>query len=529
MKKTDIIIIGSGIAALQLARQLQDQFHVMIITKEEIESGNSYLAQGGIAAPLGFKDTVHAHSEDTLEAGRYHGDANRVTELILDGKRIVESLVNEGAPFDRERDGSLSLGMEGAHSAHRIVHCGGDQTGKYVIKHLLETLSEKNVEFITGEMVYELVKDDSGCCCGVKTKDKSDAIRYYYAPHVVLATGGIGGLYPATSNHPAVTGDGMALAFLAGAKLSDMEFIQFHPTLLWMNGKTCGLISEAVRGQGAYLLNDKGERIMDGVDPLLELAPRHIVAECIFKERQNGRNVYLDISRIEDFQTKFPSITSLCIKHGVQMEDGMIPVSPGCHFIMGGVLTDSVGRTNIPGLYAIGEVACSGIHGANRLASNSLLEGLVYGDRLGAFLNQKGDNQACHFSPACGQIKYGEPLHVPFQSEDLKERMIHHVGIIREEEGMSTHLKWLRQQPLTFQEHIDFNSREEIHIYFLWIVSLLVTESAIVRTESRGGHIRADFPREDNDKWLKRKLVLQNNEGRLKVEYHEQNETKIYA
>ncbi|WP_299738726.1 L-aspartate oxidase [Rossellomorea sp. y25] len=530
MKKADVLIVGSGIAALQLARQLQDHFYVMIITKDKIVSGNSYLAQGGVAAALGQKDSVHAHYEDTLEAGRYHQDEDSVNQLIVDGKRIVESLVNEGAPFDRKEDGSLSLGMEGAHSANRILHSGGDQTGKYLVEHLLKSLSRNKVEFIEGEMVYKLVKDDRGHCCGLKTKDKSDAIRYYYAAHVVLATGGIGGLYPSTSNHPVVTGDGMALAFLAGAKVADMEFIQFHPTLLWLNGKTCGLISEAVRGEGALLLNDMGERIMQGVDPLLELAPRHIVAECIFKERQKGREVFLDISRIEDFQLKFPSISSLCLKHNISIEEGKIPVSPGCHFMMGGVLTDRVGRTNIPGLYAIGEVACSGIHGANRLASNSLLEGLVYGDRLGKYLIQNGGNHHSSFLlSSIAPIQEGKSAHIPFQSSDVKEKMMEHVGIIRDDKGLVTHLNWLRSQPLTFHEHIDFNSREEIHTYFMWIVSSLVTQSALLRTESRGGHIRSDYPLEDNETWFKRKMILQNKDGRLRVEYHEQNETKIYA
>jgi L-aspartate oxidase len=529
MEKAEVIIVGSGIAALQLARRLQDHFYVMIITKDKIESGNSYLAQGGIAAPLGLKDSVRAHFKDTLEAGRYHQDEDSVKQLIVDGKRIVESLVDDGAPFDRKVDGSLSLGMEGAHSEHRILHSGGDQTGKYLVKHLLKSLSGEKVTFVEREMVYELVKDDRGHCCGVKTKDKDEAIRYYYAPHVVLATGGIGGLYPSTSNHPAVTGDGMALAFLAGAKLSDLEFIQFHPTLLWSKGKTCGLISEAVRGEGALLLNDLGERIMDGVDPLRELAPRHIVAECIYKERQKGRNVYLDISRIEDFQEKFPSVSTLCLNHDISIEEGRIPVSPGCHFMMGGIVTDRAGRTNVPGLYAIGEVACSGIHGANRLASNSLLEGLVYGDRLGEYLIRNGGIHTPHVHSFCSRIKDGESLSIPFLSQDLREGMMDHVGIIRNEEDLLTHLKWLKEQPLTFHEIIDFNSREEIHTYFMWIVSQLVTESALLRTESRGGHIRADFPKEDNDKWLKRKMILQNNEGRLRVEYHEQNETKIYA
>ncbi|WP_064092492.1 L-aspartate oxidase [Rossellomorea aquimaris] len=528
MKKPNILIIGSGIAALQLARQIQDQFYVRIITKNKITSSNSYLAQGGIAAPIGKNDRIEDHYLDTLAAGRYHQAEDLVNRLINDGKRVIEALVKEGAPFDKDGDGNLSLGMEGAHSANRILHSGGDQTGKFLVNYLLGTLTNE-VDFIEEEMVCELMKDNKGTCCGVKTKNEEGTIRTYYASHVVLATEGIGGLYSSTSNHPSVSGDGMALAFLAGAKLADMEFIQFHPTLLWMNGKTHGLISEAVRGEGATLINDRGERIMENVDPLLELAPRHIVAERIYQQRLAGREVFLDISKIKNFQVKFPSISTLFSEQKISIEKGKIPVSPGCHFMMGGILTDDVGRTNVPGLYAIGEVACSGVHGANRLASNSLLEGLVYGVRLGNYLIEQGENCSNHHLMHVEQKNRKPITHMGFQPHELKERMMKSVGIIRFEDELNTHLNWLKSHPFTLNENIDSASPEQIKIYFMWIVSMLITQSALLRTESRGGHIRSDFPEENNEIWLKRKIILQKQENQLRVKFHEQNETKVYA
>ncbi len=529
MKKTDVIIIGSGIAALQLARHLQDHFYVMIITKDQLISSNSYLAQGGIAAPIGENDHVELHYKDTLKAGCYHQAEHIVKELIMDGKRVVTSLVKEGAPFDKKEDGSLSLGMEGAHSVNRILHSGGDQTGKYLVKHLVQTLTDK-VEMIEGETVFELLKNKSGHCCGVKTKNERNEIHHFFAPRIVLATGGIGSLYSSTSNHPSVTGDGMALAFLAGAKLSDLEFIQFHPTLLYLDGKTHGLISEAVRGEGAWLVNHLEERIMEGIDSSLELAPRHIVAERIFQERQAGREVFLDTSRIQDFTKKFPSITSLCMQHNIAIEEGKIPVSPGCHFIMGGVVTDDIGRTNVEGLYAIGEVACSGIHGANRLASNSLLEGLVYGERLANYFIENEKNTLSVDLTHLEQRKIENSVSsILFKTEELKKMMLKRVGIIRDEKGLRSHLEWLKAQSLTFNENIEEYGLEEIKKYLMWVASLLVTQAALIRTESRGGHIRSDFPLENNKKWYKRKIILQKEDNQLRVMLNEQNEIKVYA
>ncbi|MEL3974523.1 L-aspartate oxidase [Rossellomorea oryzaecorticis] len=528
MIKTDVIIVGSGIAALQLARHLQEHLNVIIITKNKVKDSNSYLAQGGIAAPVGVLDRVELHSRDTMTAGCSHQDEDIVKNIIKDGKRIVEYLIHDGAPFDRNGEGHLALGMEGAHSMARILHTGGDQTGKYIIEYLLSALTEK-IRVVQGEMVYELVKNDRGHCCGVKTKVEDGSIRHYFAPHVVLATGGAGSIYALSSNAPAATGDGMALAFQAGAALSDMEFIQFHPTLLSMGGTSGGLISEAVRGEGALLIDDTGKRIMEGVHPQLELAPRHIVAERINSERMNGKTVYLDITPIQDFEFKFPSITKMCENHRISLSEGKIPVTPGCHFTMGGVVTDQEGKTTVKGLYAIGEVSCTGLHGANRLASNSLLEGLVFGERLAHHLIGAVKDGASCTAVYQKPNNRGDAPEIPFDPAELKERMMRDVGIIRNEQRLKKHLSWLKAQSLSYKTDLDQLSQGEIQTYLMWVVSTLITQSALLRTESRGGHIRADYPAENNTDWFKRSILLINENHRLKVVQNEQHQIEIYA
>jgi L-aspartate oxidase len=525
MIKTDVLIVGSGIAALQLARQLQEHLNVMIITKKKLRDSNSYLAQGGIAAPVGKWDKVELHTKDTLKAGCHHQPEHIVKNVISDGKRIVDYMIGDGAPFDRKSDGELALGMEGAHSIARILHSGGDQTGRYMVEYLLNALDEKT-RIVEGEMVFELVKNIRGKCCGVKTKLVDGSINYYPASHVVLATGGAGAVYSVNSNAPTAAGDGMALAFRAGAALSDMEFIQFHPTLLSLRGESGGLISEAVRGAGALLINERGERIMEGVHPQLELAPRHIVAERINGERLSGKTIYLDISPVKDFETKFPSITKMCKIHQIPLDEGKIPVSPGCHFTMGGILTDEVGNSTIEGLYAIGEVACTGLHGANRLASNSLLEGLVFGERLAKHLITSNKNAPPEImeSEQCGN-----PPEINFNGAELKERMMRDVGIIRNEKNLTRHLNWLNARSLSFNTDLDPLSQSEIQTYLMWVVSTLITQSALIRTESRGGHIRSDYPLENDEEWFKRSIVLMKENHQLKVVYDEQHQIEIYA
>ncbi|EDL63351.1 L-aspartate oxidase, partial [Bacillus sp. SG-1] len=491
---------------------------------------NSYMAQGGVAAAIAHDDNIIKHFQDTLEAGRRHHQEEEVISLVKEGRDIVLELVAEGVPFDRNDDGSLSLGMEGAHSANRILHCGGDATGRYLMEYFLKTLPT-NISWIEGQMVFELIKDSNGRCKGVKTIDQSGAVHSYAAPHIVMAAGGAGGLYSSTSNHPTVTGDGMALAFRAGAYIADAEFIQFHPTLLCVEGNTKGLVSEAVRGEGARLVNDAEEEIMEGVHPLKELAPRHLVAERIFAHRKMGRDVFLSINLIKNFEQKFPSISAMCRENGVDLTLGKIPVSPGCHFMMGGIVIDSLGRTNVEGLYAVGEVACSGIHGANRLASNSLLEGLVYGKRLAEWINTK-TRQSFHFVLEDSEDKQTftqKKLLKTFNVKKFQERMMESAGIIRDGTNLQKHLQWLHSLDFKLDENLENLYPTDIQKYFMWINSMIVTQAALLRTESRGGHIRSDYKEENDEVWLKRRIMHELKDGKVRTWVDEQVKTKIYA
>jgi L-aspartate oxidase len=350
MTNDDVLIIGSGVAALQLAVKLNNDINVRILTKEKLRTANSYLAQGGIAAAVGDNDHPSKHIVDTLEAGRFHNNQEAVQQVINAAPSLIKNMATQGDFFDKNQQGELFLGMEGAHSEKRIVHGGGDATGKNVMEFLISKLNG-NVVIEENVFAYELLlHPEKNRCIGVKAKTTDGSIQKFYGNHVIIASGGCGQLYSYTSNANTVSGDGIAMAYLAGADIVDMEFIQFHPTLLYMNGETRGLISEAVRGEGAILVTDDGTPIMDGVHPLKDLGPRHVVSQRIYDFLKNGKQVYLDISKIEDFQRRFPSITSICENNGICIADGKIPVAPGSHFLMGGIKTDLIGRSSIEGL-----------------------------------------------------------------------------------------------------------------------------------------------------------------------------------
>lgn len=335
MTKDDVIIIGSGIAALQLATQLNNQLNVRILTKGKLRTANSYLAQGGIAAAIGTNDHPSKHTVDTLEAGRFHNDQEVVREIINAAPTLIRNMSLEGDVFDKNPNGELFLGMEGAHSEKRIVHGGGDATGKNMMEHLITKL-QANVIIEEDVFAYELIlNSDQTTCIGVKAKQADDTIKSFYGSHIIIASGGCGQLFTYTSNAETVCGDGIAMAYLAGAEIVDMEFIQFHPTLLYVNGETKGLISEAVRGEGAILITDDETPIMTGIHPMKDLAPRHVVSQRIYEFLRNGKQVYLDIRNIKDFTKRFPSITTICVENGIRIEDGKIPVAPGSHFLMG--------------------------------------------------------------------------------------------------------------------------------------------------------------------------------------------------
>lgn len=514
MEVADVLIIGSGIAALQLATLLRHDTHVRILTKSHLKNANSYLAQGGIAAAIGGHDDPNKHFADTLEAGGFHNNEESVREIVNEAPALIGDL---RGVFDKDQYGQLLLGLEGAHSENRIVHSGGDATGKNVIDYMISKLTD-NIKVEENVFAYELIIDHKQQRCrGVKAKDQEGTTRYFYGDYVILATGGCGQLYPFTSSAPTVTGDGIAMAYLAGAEIADMEFIQFHPTLLYKDGETKGLISEAVRGEGAILVTEDGTRIMEGVHSLRDLAPRHVVSQTIFDYIENGHDVFLDIGRIKNFEKRFPSITANCEKNGIHLSEGKIPVIPGSHFLMGGIKTDLMGRTSLNGLFAIGEAACTGFHGANRLASNSLLEGLYQGKRLSQWINSNLKKYLNPELPVASPSSSIEKIGLP-DRQVLKDRMMKNVGIARSKEQLEEQKNWLDQFHLQDVTGLDSYSVLEINAIFMYVTASLITEAALYRTESRGGHFRRDFPFEDNQNWYK-KRIIQKRKGEVVITY----------
>ncbi|TRZ38442.1 L-aspartate oxidase [Niallia circulans] len=505
--KTDVLIIGSGIASLQLARQLASHLNVMILTKMSLVTSNSYLAQGGIAASISAKDSYEQHALDTIEAGRFHNDICAVKTVTKMAPVLLHDLAAAGCAFDQEKNGNWSLGMEGAHSENRIVHSGGDETGKKVIEFLVATMPA-HVTIKEGVFVYELILSDKGSCIGAKAIMADGTKKRIIANHIIIATGGCGQIYEYTSNAATITGDGIALAYLAGANIINMEFVQFHPTLLYVDGKTVGLISEAVRGEGAVLVTDSGVPIMANIHPYKDLAPRHIVAQRIYQYWKKGESVYLDIANVENFAERFPSITAKCIQHGINLQNKKIPVAPGCHFLMGGIETDLGGKTSVDRLYAIGEAACTGLHGANRLASNSLLEGLYMGNELAKYLNETGKQKS-------ETTQEAKPIHLQkkYKSlpsiKELQQRTMASVGIIRTEKMLQEHQLWLESylNGEKWEVQTASSEKEERQTYFMVLTAYLVTKAALIRTESRGGHYRSDFPQEVEN-WRKQKVLL---------------------
>ncbi|WP_017379212.1 L-aspartate oxidase [Paenisporosarcina sp. TG-14] len=483
----DICIIGGGVAGLMLAHSLPSSMSIVILTKEDSFTSNTSLAQGGIAASLAPYDSPSTHALDTMLATANHANTERVDLLVHEGKALVEKLMSQGLPFDATSSGIPDLGQEAAHTKRRILHAGGDQTGKILMHYLLKQTQEK-VTRLPFHTVLEL-KIDEGRCTGVLVSDEHGHRHIIYATHVVLATGGIGQLYSQTSNSSVATGDGLSLAYHAGAILEDLEFVQFHPTIFTLNGKSCGLISEAVRGEGAFLVNQDGVRVMNDVHPLLELAPRDIVARVIEWSWQKNDPVYLDARHIHGFEKKFPSIYANCVRHGINPLHELLPVRPGAHFHMGGVQTNDVGETSIPQLYALGEVASTGVHGANRLASNSLLEGLVFAERLATRLVE---NLILPGQKRTLQIQ----THMPHgELTNMQLRMTEQVGIIRQENELH---EFISDFPVKRLKLCDY-SNQQIQYFHRYTTSSLIAKSAYLRTESRGGHYRHDYPTSSTD------------------------------
>lgn len=520
---TDVVIIGSGIAALHAARVLSERFDVHIVTKADITNGSSYKAQGGIAAVISHDDHTELHIHDTLDAGEHHHAEENVKSLVEQGKNAIHQLIDENFHVDRTQNGDISLSLEGAHSKPRIVHAGGDATGKVLVDYLINELPE-NVKVHPFEMAYELVLNTAGECIGVKTKSDTDNYLYF-ASYVILATSGAGALYACTSNCSNSFGDGIALAYLAGAQITDMEFVQFHPSLLYKNGVAYGLVSEAVRGAGGQFIDKNGRKLMEGVHPLGDLAPRHVTAYEMYKQRTKGNEVYIDISMINDFKSEFPTITQLCEENGISISKGRIPIAPGSHFLMGGVVADSYGRTSIPRLLAVGEVACTGVHGANRLASNSLLEGITFGKLMAENLLQNGTIQT-NFGHASNRKK-STPIHL-LSRELLQQQMLEHAGILRDSEGLNKLIEVLPSYEKLLSVDFSSLSSDEVELIFMHVTSSLIAHAALTREESRGAHIRKDHP-EKHTQWQNKWIVFEKGTMNVRDGLYEQYQTTSYV
>ena len=493
----ECIVIGGGLAGLCTAHYLSRKGkQVALIAKSEITNSNSYHAQGGMAAVWSDDDTTLEHYEDTMEAGVYLNDPEAVKILTDEAPKRIEELIGLGMKFDTV-DGKISLGLEGGHHHHRILHAGGDATGQKVTSFMIDVVREDpGIDILNHHLFFDLIKDEETArVIGVRTFDQElREEQDFFAPGVVLATGGYGALYEPTTNPPAAKGDGVIAAYRSGAKLRDLEFVQFHPTGLSLPGYPAFLISEAVRGEGAYLLNQKGERFMVGRHPLAELAPRDIVAREIFREmqREGSSSVRLSLRHLEPdhILKRFPTISEYLSSIGIDMTQE-IPVAPASHYAMGGILVDLFGRTSVPGLYAVGEVASSGVMGANRLASNSLVECTVFAKRIAGAVGE--DALTLGGEPASSKL--------PFRSERLPEDyhlssrlgslLSRKVGIIRSEEELTAALG-----------EIDLLSREIAQDQtlgaYMWEGRLdlarLIIRAALSREESRGSHFRSDRP-----------------------------------
>ncbi len=493
-EQTDFIVIGSGVAGLRAAVALASAGRVTILTKDQVTESNTEYAQGGVAVVLSDDDKIELHFQDTIEAGAGLCDDEAVTVLVEEGPRYITELIEHGAEFDRKGE-QLSFTREAAHSRSRILHAHGDATGREIVRALVAWSRKfSNIEYLPHSCTQSLIVNQGRAVGVTYVEPDTNQVRALYSRAVVLATGGAGQLYLHTTNPDVATGDGQAMAYRAGAVMADMEFMQFHPTALAVAHAPRFLLSEAMRGEGGLLLNTDGERFMPRYDERAELAPRDIVSRSIHFEMQRTSTDYvcLDMRHLDRtfVRDRFPKIYNTCQLYNVDITRDLIPVSPAAHYTMGGVRTDTFGRTSLVGLYAAGEVACTGVHGANRLASNSLLEGLVYGARAGQVAAKEAPGQIEPAAPP--DWDYGKEADWRIDDgtrAEVKRIMWNQVGIVRQETGLKEALAALDEiaaRPL--------NTRSWNFV----TLARLVVEAALSRRESRGAHYRSDYPNLDD-------------------------------
>lgn len=508
--ETEFLVIGAGVAGLRAAIALAEAGRVLVLAKRELTESATQYAQGGIAAVLSDEDEISLHLQDTLTAGDGLCNVEAARVLVEEGPERIEELIAWGTRFDRHAT-RLAFTREGAHSRSRILHANGDSTGREIGRALYARAATlKNITFCEFMFTTELEVED-GRVRGARLISENGEPHPVSAGAVLLATGGLGQVYRETTNPEVATGDGVAMAFRAGAELSDLELVQFHPTALYLKGAPRFLLSEALRGEGAYLRNQEMDRFMPKYHELWELAPRDVVARAIAHELEVSRApepvVYLDLTHLKASRVRerFPRIYSTCLQHNVDITTDMIPVRPAAHYAMGGVRTDLGGRTSLSGLYAAGETACTGVHGANRLASNSLLEGLVYGARAGQAMAAEAPR------PGHGKPQPASPAAAAHNSPDVeafirevRAIMWNEVGVVRSGSGLKHALRRLQDLGADFGTA---TTRRCYEAHNMQQAGLLITRSALAREESRGAHYRTDYPAHDDKRFLKHSVV----------------------
>ncbi len=527
----DFLVMGAGVAGLRAAIELARSGNVLVVTKEAVAESNTHYAQGGIAVAMEGEEDVSLHLKDTLAAGDGLVFKPAAEVLVTEGPPRVAELIEWGAQFDRD-GGTLVRTREGAHSLARILHANGDATGAEISRSLVKIArAHKNIRFAEWTTVTGLVVAD-GRVMGADLLDHSNHPERVSARAVLVAAGGAGQVYSDTTNPAVATGDGIALAWQAGAELADVEFYQFHPTAFSRPGAPRFLLSEALRGEGAFLRNDRGERFMERYHPLLELAPRDVVARAITREGMGERPgemrvVHLDMRHVKgiDLHKRFPGISAFLAQYGLDLQRDLIPVRPAAHYLMGGIRTDITGRTSLRGLYAAGEAACTGVHGANRLASNSLLEGLVFGARAAKAMLEDG----LGFEPIESARNASEPLseienaRLRISNDLLRTAMWTHAGLLRDEPSMQVVHQVMRKSESAFLHPLQQGklSRQLAETQSMYAVADVILLSALARTESRGAHFRNDFPMRDDGHFRKHSVLHREGTGEARIAFEE--------
>ncbi len=506
---TDVLILGAGLAGLRAASAIDPQLNVLVITKDALAQSNSNYAQGGIAGVLDPDDRFEEHINDTMVAGGTLCDPQVVDMVVREAPKRITELAEWGTHFD-ERAGRIALGREGGHSHNRIVHALGDSTGKEVMRAMIaRTLALPNVRVWENTFTIDLLTHE-GVCRGAIISNQHQEKMLVWAKQTILTTGGAGQIYRESTNPAVATADGHAMAYRAGARLRDMEFMQFHPTVLYIAGGSRSLITEAIRGEGGWLVDRHGVRFMQQYDPRGELAPRDIVSQAIVTQMEKTKHpcVYLDVTHLDAafVKQRFPGIAAACLKFGIDITRDKIPVRPGAHYMIGGVIVDLQGRTSLPGLWAAGEVSSSGLHGANRLASNSLLEGLVYGAHAGMSASAEALEMSDELKPYPLEnpvvVPSVEPLDLADILNSLKSLMWRNCGVRRDSERMLEALDAVDQ----WQRYVltrQFDDKPGWELQNLLTIARVMIQAGLAREESRGVHLRTDFPGVDDANWNK--------------------------